>query len=292
MSQIPNQQKPFQILWSNLRGGLKEDFENGQFEGMITGMMTNFGKIVLTALFPAAAPILTPLGSYLTRHLVTATYRTLTQVHVNYRARVTSAGVAVLEQDKQIVTPLQRIIKPPSRLVIPTNTLVQPAQGLRFTPSQFGRSGTTGTTLPRLGSLGSQQNLSRFSSSTTPFQALMSQQNRPGQFTLRTNYTQSRLNQGLNRHPNLRPLNEIEYPSWVFRTPQQSSIGRLSNTLPGLQATNRFGPLMNTYLRDQRSANQLRNFSASLGDQSDYDFDDDDDSLVDKFLDFLDDIFG
>jgi len=292
MSQFPNRQNPFQILWSNLRGGLKEDFENGKFEGMITGMMTSFGKIVLTALFPAAAPILLPLGSYLTRHLVTATYRTITQVRVNYRARVTAAGVVVLEQDRQIATPSTRIIKPPTRLVIPTNTLVQPAQGLRFTPSQFLRSGTTGTSLPRLGSPGFQRNVSGFSSSTTPFQALMSQQNKPGQFNLRTSYTQSRLDRGLNSHPNLRPLNEIEYPSWVFRAPQFSSSGQSSNSIPGTQFTNRFSPLMNTYLRDPRSASEVRNFSASLDGQNDYDFDDEDDSLVDKFLDFLDDIFG
>ncbi|MDP6822162.1 MAG: hypothetical protein QF554_02580 [Dehalococcoidia bacterium] len=121
------------ILWQNVTGDIRQKLENGSFKGIVTALVPNFGRVILTRLGPLGAAA-APLADLL-KYGISVFSRSFIEYQVaNYTVRTTDSGMTVLE-DPQLTTPAPTQLELPPRFEIPTKSIVKPPRSLLFDPN-------------------------------------------------------------------------------------------------------------------------------------------------------------
>jgi len=200
---VPPQVQPvprgfWSILWQNLRGELRRDAEVGRFEGVATFLAARGGRMLLTGLGPFGS-LLAELVDPLMRAIVGSVRQWAGGAEWQrgfYRARATRSGLVVLERP-EIIAGSTKLALPARTLELPTNEIIRPTPNRIFTPAEAGVSSPSGPP-------------------TTLFKQVLA----AGAL--------KHFDRRLLRTPaaaNLRQLNDVQYPGWLFTRSADTASG-------------------------------------------------------------------
>lgn len=221
----------FSILWTNIRGHLKKNMQEGGFSGIVTYMVSSVAnKIILATLGPWGS-VLVPVSDYLITSLSSALQETFT-AWGTFDLHITEAGLAVLEKPKLLKSET-KVLKLPEEIALPSQDLLRPPKELLFNPTfPLRTSQESGVrNAPKRLYTGSRPQRrielrplhSQFAASNeSPFSKLAKQPGFESRLASEPKEFQSHL------QPNL--LRDIQYPQWAL-TGQRPSKGNLSREI-------------------------------------------------------------
>lgn len=216
------------VLWTNIRGQLKKNMQEGGFSGIVTYLVSSVSSKVILATLGPWGSILVPVSDYLITSLSSALQETFT-AWGTFDFHVTKSGLAVLENPKLLKSET-RLLKLPDEIVLPSKDLIKPPRELLLNPTFPMRTSRESSgsnpvnrlspssrlqSRPELRSLRSQPGTPHES----PFSLLAKQ---PGFESERFSGSKEFRSQ---YQPN--PLRDIQYPQWAL-TGQRPSKSNLS----------------------------------------------------------------